>query len=304
MKNKIPFIYYLIAIIPPLTGAGNFLVAKATSADIGPMSLLYWRWAVAWLVMFPFVIKDFRKDWSKIKQNYKVIIACTLPGIVLFNAFMYTALQHTTSINCAIIANTFPIFIVIFSYFILKEPISPTKTLGIVLALIGTVFIMTNGDVYRLKGLFDNTGDLIALGGAMIFASYSIALRFRPDDIKVSTFTFATISLGCLLIWPLYVWEVTHIKPLVVNAEVIGAILFVAVPVSIFGVITWNISITRLGATTAALIFYLAPVFNVILAQLFLDEQFTMAHFAGLCLILLGINLPLLGGLRKNKLTK
>lgn len=299
MKSKIPFVFYLIALIPPLTGAGNFIVAKATTTDIGPMSLLYWRWAVAWLVLFPFVIKDFKKDWGKIKRSYKVVVACTLPGIVLFNAFMYTALQHTTSINASIIANTFPVFIVILSYFILKERINTLKSLGILLALVGTSFITTNGQFHKLNNLFGNIGDVLALGGAFIFAGYSVALRFRPSDIKVSTFTFATISLGCLLIWPLYVWESIYIKPMVLNIDVIGTILFVAIPVSILGVISFNIAITKLGATTTGLIFYLAPVFNIILAQLFLGEQFTVAHFAGLCLILLGINLPLLGLIRK-----
>ncbi len=299
MKAKIPLLYYLIALIPPLVGAGNFIVAKATTSDIGPMSLLYWRWAVAWLVLFPFVIKDFRKDWGKIKKHYKVITACALPGIVLFNAFMYTGLKYTTSINASIIANTFPVFIVILSYIILKERINPLKSLGILFALIGTLLITTNGQLYKLNNIFGNSGDIMALCGALIFAGYSIALRFRPSEIKVSTFTFATISLGCLLIWPLYVWEVLYIKPMVLNPDVIGTILFVAIPVSILGVISFNISITKLGATTTGLIFYLAPVFNIIFAQLFLDEKFTFAHFAGLCLILLGINLPLLSMIRK-----
>jgi drug/metabolite transporter (DMT)-like permease len=301
MKNKVPFIYYLIAIIPPLTGAGNFLVAKATAGDIGPMALLYWRWAVAWLVLFPFVIKDCIHNKELLKKHANIIVITALPGIVLFNAFMYTAVQHTTSINASIIANTFPIFIVILSYFILREPISPLKSFGIVLALVGTMFIMTNGEFAKLNGLFDNGGDLIALGGAFLFGCYAVALRYRPKEIKVATFTFATITVGCILIAPLYIWEIVYVKPLVLSLPVVGAILFVAIPVSIIGVISWNISITHLGATTAGLIFYLAPVFNVILAQLFLDEKFTMSHLAGLCLILLGINLPLLGGLRREK---
>lgn len=290
MKTKIPFIYYLIAIIPPLTGAGNFIVAKATTGDIGPMALLFWRWAVACLVLLPFVVKDCIKNASLLKKHIKIIILTSIPGIVLFNAFMYTAVQYTTSINSSIIANTFPIFIVILSYFVSKERIDILKSFGIILALIGTVFIMTNGEFSKLNGLFDNAGDLIALGGAFIFGCYAIALRYRPKELKVATFTFATIAFGCLMILPLYLYESA---PLILTPSVIGAVLFVAIPVSIIGVISWNISITHLGATTAGLIFYLAPVFNVIFAQILLDEQFTLPHFIGLCLILLGINLPL-----------
>lgn len=303
MKTHIPFIYYLIAILPPLTGAGNFIVAKATAAEIGPISLLFWRWTVAFLVLLPFIIKDLIKNFSLIKKHRKIIILCSIPGIILFNAFMYTAVQYTTAINSSIIANTFPVFILLLSYFIAKERIDFLKFSGIALALLGTTFIMTNGDFSKLSGLFDNVGDLIALGGAFIFGCYAVALRYRPKEIKVATFTFATIAFGCIVILPFYLYEITYIKPFVATPSVIGAILFVAIPVSIIGVITWNISITHLGATTAGLIFYLAPVFNVILAQIFLGEQFTLSHFIGLCLILTGINLPLLG-IRKKSISR
>ncbi len=299
MKHKIPFLYFLIAIIPPLTGAGNFLVAKATNGDIGPMALLFWRWAVAWLFLFPFVIKDAVKEWKKIQGHYKIVLLTALPGVVLFNAVMYTALNYTTSINASIIANTFPIFIVILSYFILKESINFIKLLAIILAFAGTIFIMTNGNLHQLRGLFDNRGDLMALFGALMFAGYAISLRFRPKDLKVATFTFATFTVGCLLIFPMYLWEVLYVKQPIYSNQVIGAILFVAIPVSVFGVICWNFTITHLGATTAGLIFYLAPVFNIVLSKYFLDEPFTLSHFAGLCLILLGVNLPLIASFSK-----
>lgn len=291
MKTKIPYIYYLIAIIPPLTGAGNFIVAKASAGEIAPMALLFWRWAIACIVLFPFVIKDCIKNASLLKKHARIILLTSIPGVVLFNAFMYTAVQYTTSINASIIANTFPIFIVILCYLISKEKIDLLKFIGIISALIGTAFIMTNGELIKLKGLFDNVGDIIALGGALIFACYAIALRYRPKEINVTTFTFANIVCGCFMILPLYIYESA---PLVWTPSVIGTVLFVAIPVSIIGVIAWNISISHLGATTAGLIFYLAPIFNAIFAQIFLGEQFTIYHFIGLCLILLGINLPLL----------
>lgn len=44
---------WLILLVPPLCWAGNFVIGRAVHAEIPPVALTFWRWAVAAIVLLP-----------------------------------------------------------------------------------------------------------------------------------------------------------------------------------------------------------------------------------------------------------
>jgi drug/metabolite transporter (DMT)-like permease len=283
--------------------ASNLIVAKMCTADIDPISLVFWRWMLAWLAFTPFMIKKVFAEKKIILTNVKAIFFCALTG-TLYNGFMYSATHYTTSINSSIIASTFPVFTIIVAYFMHKESITSVKIISIFTALLGTCIIMTDGQLSELQGLFNNFGDILALFGSISWAFYVVYAKFKCKDLSITTFTYAITTVGVILAMPFYFLQANGGHSIVWSWDVVLMILYVAIPVSIIGFSCWNLSVVKIGALQTSLIFYLAPVFNIVLAGIILDESLTYHDAIGLSIILFAINLPIIESQLKKRLSR
>ena len=108
-------------------------------------------------------------------------------GIVT-NQCLYTlGLSITSPINASIVTTSMPIFAMILSAIILKEPITGKKALGVLMGCSGAlILILTSASAISDK-VGDICGDLLCLGAQFSFALY-LSL-FNPLIKKYSTFT-------------------------------------------------------------------------------------------------------------------
>ena len=113
---------FLLAIIATLLWSGNFIIARKVSNSISPISLAFFRWTCASLVLFPFAYKQVIAEWSHLKANWKILTWLALTGIALFNTFVYVAGHNTSAINMALIGTTSsPIFATAMAVIFLKK---------------------------------------------------------------------------------------------------------------------------------------------------------------------------------------
>lgn len=110
-----------------------------------------------------------------------------LLGIVT-NQCLYTlGLSITSPINASIVTTSMPIFAMILSALILKEPITGKKALGVMMGCSGAlILILTSASAVSDK-VGDIRGDLLALGAQFSFALY-LSL-FNPLIRRYSVFT-------------------------------------------------------------------------------------------------------------------
>ncbi|MCM1078288.1 MAG: DMT family transporter [Bacteroidales bacterium] len=108
-------------------------------------------------------------------------------GIVT-NQCLYTlGLSMTSPINASIVTTSMPIFAMILSALILKEPITGKKALGVLMGCSGAlILILTSASAVSDK-VGDIRGDLLALGAQFSFALY-LSL-FNPLIKRYSVFT-------------------------------------------------------------------------------------------------------------------
>lgn len=69
----------------------------------------------------------------------------------------------------------------------------------------------------------------------------------------------------------------------------IGSIIYVALFASVLAYIFWNKAIQIIGANKTGIFIHLMPVFSIILAIIFLDENLRLYHLEGAILIFFGI---------------
>ena len=294
MKNKSPLIHLLL-VLPPLFWAGNTVLARGMAELIPPISMSFWRWVIALIILLPFTWKHVWKDWSKIKAAWKIIFLLGLFGIASFNTLLYTAAHSTTALNIALTQSVMPVIIVVISFILFRDRISRFQLFAISLCMLGAGYIITHGEWQRVLQLQFVVGDLLMLLAICFYALYSVLLRKRPD-IHPMSFLTTTFAVGVILLLPLYLWEAQGTPPLELTQSVIISLLYVAFCPSILAYLCWNKGIHEIGANRAGLYINLIPLFASLLAVLFLGERFQSYHLVGIIFIaggLLLFNLPL-----------
>ena len=112
----------LLAIAATLLWSGNFIISRAVNADIGPISLAFYRWLTATINIAPFAWKKIKVEKNLVLANKRYLFFVSLTGIALFNTFVYIAGHTTSAINMALIGTTSsPIFATLLAFIFLKE---------------------------------------------------------------------------------------------------------------------------------------------------------------------------------------
>lgn len=280
---------YLFAVGATAIWSGNFIVARGLSDAISPVSLAFFRWVVATVTLFPFAVTHLIREWPVIKKHRGYFCMTSFLGITTFNTLIYFAGQTTTALNLALISITFPIFVLILSRIVYKEPLTLKKTGGIILVLCGVLLLIAKGRLATLLNISFNIGDIWMLFASIIFAVYSLFLKKKPENISVIGLQMSTFILGLCFLTPFFLWELTTVTEPFLNRTTIPAILYVGIFASLCAFILWNKAIVVMGPAKAGMVYYTLPLFSGILGHLFLKEGVTILHFYSLVLILTGI---------------
>ncbi len=279
-----------LAVLAAFIWSGNFIIAKGVNKEIPPISLNFYRWFIAALIIFPFAFKQFRAQWKVVKQSGHYLFWISLTGVSLFNTFVYIGAHYTSAINLALIGTTSsPIMSIVFARIFLKEKIGWMKLAGMILCTIGVLFLLSNGNFKNLLSLHFSTGDLWMLLAAFCFAVYNTLVKKKPAGISPVNFLFIIFSFGTLMLIPFFLWEVNRSAPVAWNSHLIFSIFYLGLAASVICFLIWNIAIGKLGAGRTALFGNLIPVFSSMEAAVILHEDFTWIHITSMAIIFSGI---------------
>jgi drug/metabolite transporter (DMT)-like permease len=281
---------YLILLLPPFFWAGNFIVGRAIADQASPVSLAFWRWALALAIIFPFIIKPIRQQWPIIKRHLSVLTLLAVLSVTAFNTLAYVGLQYTTATNGTLLNSFIPIFILIISSLFFSEKINSLQIVGIIVSLFGVFIILSKLDISVIKQLSFNKGDLWILVGSLDWALYSIFLkRYRPRDLSALSFLGTTMILGLIILLPLYLINPFNESGLAINQATLSTLLYIALFPSIFAYLAWNYGISKVGASIGGQFIHLMPLFGALMAVVFLNEKIQLYHLLGAISIAIGL---------------
>jgi drug/metabolite transporter (DMT)-like permease len=199
---------YLLVSLAPLFWSGNFVLGRALHESIPPIALSFWRWAVALLILLPFVSQRARELAGALRRHWAILSLLGLLGVTNFNTFVYIGLQTTTATNAVLLVSATPVLILALSYFLLGQSVRPVQALGVLLSLSGVGAIVTAGEPTVIADLALNSGDLWILGAVASWALYSVCLRWRPQGMDAPMFLTATVVTGLVPLMPLYLMNI------------------------------------------------------------------------------------------------
>jgi drug/metabolite transporter (DMT)-like permease len=290
----------LLAILAALIWSGNYIVARAFHGDITPVSLAFFRWLTATMVLLPFAYRDLRQQWPLIRSSWRYLTIAALFGVSLFNTFIYVGGHTTSATNLAIIGTTAaPVFVLFIAHFFTREKASSFQIRGTLVCILGILLLISKGDFSRLRQFTFLPGDLWVLLAALSFAIYTVMVRRKPKEMAPLSFLFSTFFLGTLLLLPAFAIDTANGPSFQWNPSLLAVFLYLGIGASVLSFLSWNTAIQKIGPSRTALFGNLIPVFSTVEAVIFLKEEGGAVVILSLLIIFSGLFLANIGQLIK-----
>ncbi len=211
-------------------------------------------------------------------------------GLVAALHFFFYAysLEFTTIAHSLAIVYTAPVCVALLSRFMLGEPLSLRKWLGIVVAVLGVAVLSGFEPNFTRRMLI---GDLLALGSAITFAVYSIAGRSQRERYPLLGYVGSVYILAAL--WLLPVAAVVY-TPGSYNWITVASIIGLGVFPLACGHTLYNAALRRVNATYVNLIATQEVLGGVLLGALLLRELPSLNSIVGGLITLGGILMVIL----------
>tara|TARA_B100001996_G_scaffold204239_1_gene156412 strand:+ start:94 stop:996 length:903 start_codon:yes stop_codon:yes gene_type:complete len=283
---------YLLLVLTTLFWSGNFIVGKAASIyEIPPFSLNFYRWLFAGAILLPFTLKEILKKKNYIFKNIGFFIILGISSITIFNSAVYYSLYYMQVISGVLMISTIPVWIMFISAILGIEKTNKFQIFGVILSLIGVLFIITKSDLNLIKNLDFNKGDLIMASGMFAWALYSALLKKKSYEISQITLLEVVIIIGLLFLVPIYILEMKLGNTLIVNKPFVLTLSYVVLFPGLASFFFWIKGISIIGANRAGVFLHLMPIFGSLMAIILFNEKFMFYHFLGAIFIIVGITL-------------
>lgn len=277
MKKGMPKLEFIIAYVIFGT-VGVF--RKAVPLNSGMLSMLRGFIGAATLVLILFLSKN-KINFKSIKANLGLLClsgaAIGINWILLFEAYKYTTVAIATL--CYYMA---PVLMIVFSALILREHVSKTNIICILIAVLGMCLISGIGIEKPSQGQI--TGILLSLGAAVLYAVDVIANK-KMKNINATDRTVVQLFTAGLVTVP-YAFFVEQPAGCPLTWKIV-------ILVAVLGIVHTGLSyalafdgIAKLSTQTVAFFTYIDPVLAVILSALVLKEGITPTVIIGAVCIL------------------
>ncbi|NSL51963.1 DMT family transporter [Bacillus sp. P2(2020)] len=280
---------YVLVVLATLLWGGNFVIGRGFAETMSPFTLAFIRWVVAFLFLLPFAKKELIAMKGFWKKEWKTLFWMSLTGIVGFNTILYIAVHYTTSINASLINAPTPALITLLSFIFLKETVTKRHIIGIILSIIGIVWIVSRGSLEALLSFSINKGEIWMLLAILSWSIYSVIVKKHAHKFPQAGVFLVTIIIGIVILAPFSAYEWITNQPMNFSLPSIAGYLYVGIFASVIAFLSWNKAVAELGPGKASPFLNLIPVFASIFAILFLDEKITLAQIIGGAIAIFGV---------------
>ena len=279
----------IFLVLTSLLWSGNFVISRATNADIGPLTLSTARWCVVALLLLPWTIHRLRLAKLTLLQYLKISLMAVL-AVSCYNTFVYIGLQYTTAPNGVLFNSTIPFWVLLVGAIFLNKKLSRNDIIGMLLSLLGVIILVTHGHWKNILALEFSKGDLWIITAACCWGIYTAMLPlWRPPQLDVLSYLGILACIGVIFIAMLRWFNPYQEASLVWSLQNILVILYVSIFASIVAWVMFIQGVKAVGPEIGGQTIHLMPVFVAVLAYIFLDEKLYSYHYIGAAFIFLGL---------------
>jgi drug/metabolite transporter (DMT)-like permease len=225
---------------------------------------------------------NLRRDWV-------VYALLALYNVVLFIGLQTFAIMYLTSGSAAVLIYLQPILVGLLAFFILGEPLSASRVLGLFLGFSGIV-VVSSASLTGGSEVFSPVGIALGASSALFWALGTV--YFKKYEARVSTLWAVAIPFvvggGLLTALAAAIESVGEVSW---TGTLLASLLYS----SLIGIsLAWMIWFALVGAGEASRVaayVFAVPVTAILVGAVFLDEPLTYSLLVGAALVVAGIYL-------------
>jgi len=267
----------------------SFIATKVALKDISPITIVWMRFAMGVIILGLAVV--LRKQFSLPNKNEWCYFSLLgFLGITFHQWLQSNGLKTSEAGTTAWIVATTPVFMALLGWLILKEPLNSIKTFGIVLAFVGVLLVVSDGNLASISiGKFGAPGDILILISSVNWAIFSALSRRGLKTYSASLMIFYVMLLGWLFSSVLFVGGGNYIEVEALSVNGWLGVTFLGVFCSGLAYIAWYDALQALSTVETGVFLYIEPLIAMVVAFFILGEPITGASLIGGGVILFGV---------------
>lgn len=210
-------------------------------------------------------------------------------GIVFNQCLFNIGLSITSPVNASIVTTSMPIFAMVLSFFILKEPITWKKALGVAFGCCGALILIFSSASAGNAKVDDIRGDLMCLGAQFSFALY-LAL-FNPLIRKYNVFTVNKwmFTWASLFVLPFTTVHVSQLSWASFTAATWLEVVYMVVLGTFVSYLLSVVAQSVLRPTVVSVYNYVQPIVSVVVSVAVGMSVFTLPQGVAVVLVFTGV---------------
>ena len=267
----------------------SFSATKVALQDVSPVTVVWLRFLIGVAILGAAVLA--RSQFAlPDRQTGLYFSLLGFLGITFHQWLQSTGLETAQASTTAWIVATTPVFIALLGWLFLKERLGLLRVLGILIAGVGVLLVVTRGD---LQGLFSGrsvaSGDLLILISAPNWAVFSVLSRSMLQRHPAARMMFFVMLTGWIFTSLLFFVQGGPQEIIRLSAGGWVSILFLGAACSGLAYVFWYDGLQAIAATQVGAFLYMEPLVAMVVAALVLDERLAWISALGGGLILLGV---------------
>jgi drug/metabolite transporter (DMT)-like permease len=221
------------------------------------------------------------------RRSWIAIVVLGVLGNAVYLGCTYEALRHLASGVGAIVASTNPLVLALVAPWALREPLSVTKGVGLVLGFGGVVAIVA---VRAGSGAAEPRDVGLAFLGVLGSVAATIVFKRWCTDMDLRAVTGLQLLAAGIVLIPLAAFTegMPHAQW---SWQLVVSFFYVVLVMSIGASLLWFWLLTHGEASRVSAYYFLTPVFGLAIAAVLLHEPVYLRDLGGLAAVALGITL-------------
>jgi drug/metabolite transporter (DMT)-like permease len=279
----------LLTVIASSLWGTSFPAIKIGLQFMDAYTFVFLRFFFALLIMFAIVL--FTKKFSFSFNKRLILFLGCINGIAYL--LQYIGMSYTSASISSLLVNLTVVWVALLSPMLLKEKLGRKKLIGVILSLLGIVFVTTNLD-FQSFGIGNIMGDFIVIAAGMIWALFIIYNKPLVNESKNLTMSLTWLLFFTIIpLIPVVPFSANNF--LTLPWEAWSAIIYTAIFCWNIPYYIWSKGLRKISPVTSTVILLNEIIVSVIISTIFLGETLTIVTGIGAVFIIMAIILVSIG---------
>lgn len=273
--------YVLMSLLVTAWGF-DYVIAKNVLKLFEPLTLLFVKYAIGFVLVFTIKMKTDRKGMVR-KKDIPLFILCSLCGEIIYYFCEYTAMDYMPVSLITIILAFVPALSIIVEKVLFKRSVTKAMTIGIAVCIFGIVLVIGVDFQILFQGRI--IGYLLAFGAVFSWNAYNFLTASLHERYTSITLTCTQLICTGLLLLPYAVHTMPSFE--VFTPGVVGSLLYLGLVNAGLGFMISVRSLRVIGPTSTALFSNFLPITSTFFGWVLLNESISGLQIAGGVLVII-----------------